>query len=60
MPYENVKCPDCGQPMKSRKGQYGTFWGCVNYPICRGTRDSMGRSKEERENEQERKPTRFD
>lgn len=45
---ENVKCPVCEGPMISRKGQYGTFWGCKNYPECKGTRDSMGRSKEER------------
>lgn len=50
---ENVKCPTCGGDMISRKGQYGTFWGCKKYPSCRGTRDSMGRSKEEREKERE-------
>lgn len=48
---ENVKCPDCGSEMKSRTGKYGTFWGCVNYPKCTGTRDSEGRSREEREAE---------
>lgn len=48
---EDVKCPDCGGPMRSRTGQYGTFWGCMKYPDCRGTRDSMGRSKADREAE---------
>lgn len=58
---QNVKCPDCGGEMISRKGQYGTFWGCKKYPDCRGTRDSMGRSKAEREAEraQEREPKHF-
>lgn len=46
---ENVKCPDCDGPMVSRKSQYGVFWGCQNYPKCKGTRDSMGRSKRERD-----------
>ena len=46
---ENVKCPDCGGPMVSRKSQFGTFWGCLNYPECKGTRDSEGRSKADRE-----------
>lgn len=48
---EDVKCPECNGPMKSRQGQYGIFWGCAAYPNCRGTRDSMGRSKAEREEE---------
>ena len=48
---ENVKCPDCSGEMVSRKGQYGIFWGCKSYPVCKGTRDSMGRSKADREAE---------
>ena len=50
-PVESVKCPECGSEMKSRKGLYGPFWGCKTYPKCKGTRDSMGRSKEDRLNE---------
>ena len=53
MPIENVKCPDCGGPMKSRKSEFGIFWGCIDFPKCRGTRDSMGRSKEDREKEKD-------
>lgn len=48
---ENVKCPKCGGDMISRKGKFGIFWGCKKYPECTGTRDSMGRSKDEREKE---------
>lgn len=48
---ENVACPTCGGPMESRNSQHGTFWGCASYPKCKGTRDSMGRSKAEREEE---------
>ncbi|HWY33597.1 MAG TPA: topoisomerase DNA-binding C4 zinc finger domain-containing protein [Nitrosopumilaceae archaeon] len=48
---ENVKCPECEGPMISRKSEYGVFWGCKSYPLCKGTRDSMGRSKQEREEE---------
>jgi DNA helicase-2/ATP-dependent DNA helicase PcrA len=37
-----VKCPRCGAPMAERKKQEGmttsTFFGCVRYPDCRGTR----------------------
>lgn len=49
MPIEDTKCPECGLKMVSRNGKYGTFWGCSDYPACKGTRDSMGRSKAERE-----------
>lgn len=54
--YEDVKCPECGGPMVSRKGTYGIFWGCKKYPNCRGTRDSMGRSKAERDAEKDKEP----
>lgn len=56
LPYENVKCPECDGPMVSRSGTYGTFWGCKAYPNCRGTRDSQGRSKAERDEEKNRTP----
>lgn len=48
---ENVKCPDCSGDMISRTGKFGVFWGCKNYPQCKGTRDSMGRSKAEKARE---------
>ena len=47
----NVKCPKCGGEMVSRTSKHGVFWGCKDYPKCDGTRDSMGRSREEREAE---------
>jgi hypothetical protein len=30
------KCPKCGAPMKRRTGPHGEFYGCSNYPKCRG------------------------
>lgn len=27
-------CPRCGADLVERKGQYGTFYGCSNYPKC--------------------------
>lgn len=45
---ENVKCPECDGEMVPRKSIHGTFWGCKKYPKCKGTRDSMGMSKAER------------
>lgn len=39
-----LECPRCGARMISRKnrdtGQ--RFWGCSNYPACKGTRNTDG------------------
>lgn len=51
MAIEETLCPECNSKMISRKGQFGIFWGCSNFPKCKGTRDSMGRSKAERDAE---------
>ena len=31
-------CPLCGSLMIRREGKYGSFNGCSNYPLCKGTR----------------------
>ena len=46
---EETLCPECGLKMVARNGKFGKFWGCVDYPACKGTRDNMGRSKQDRE-----------
>ena len=28
-------CPNCGSPMVERKGKYGVFEACSNYPTCK-------------------------
>ena len=33
-------CPKCGDLMKKRTGKFGEFWGCLNYPNCKGTRQA--------------------
>lgn len=48
---ENVKCPECDGPMKPRKSKFGIFWGCERFPLCKGTRDSNGDSKRDKEEE---------
>ena len=30
-------CPDCGKPLRRRKGSNGFFWGCSAYPDCKTT-----------------------
>ena len=32
-----VLCPNCGKPMRRRKGKTGFFWGCSGYPKCKTT-----------------------
>jgi hypothetical protein len=34
-------CPYCGKHMavRTRRSDKNEFWGCVAYPVCRGTRD---------------------
>ena len=48
---QNVICPECGSWMMSRVNrQTGQrFWGCHTFPECKGTRDTDGRSKTERD-----------
>lgn len=33
-----ILCPKCGSEMIKRSGKYGEFYGCSNFPGCRGTR----------------------
>jgi len=49
---ENL-CPECSSKMVSRKRKSdgARFWECSNFPACKGTRDSMGRSKSDRDRE---------
>ena len=32
------KCPKCGKDTVKRIGKYGEFYGCSNYPNCKGSR----------------------
>ncbi len=34
---KNLSCPRCNSPMTLRSGRYGKFFGCSNYPRCKGT-----------------------
>ena len=37
----DIKCPECDGPMKLRPGRWGKFfYGCSNYPKCKGTRQA--------------------
>jgi hypothetical protein len=38
----SYNCPLCSAVMRKRNGYKGEFWGCTNYPDCRGTRNEDG------------------
>jgi DNA topoisomerase-1 len=35
---EDVKCDKCGKSMILRESRYGKFYGCQDYPSCKGTK----------------------
>ncbi len=35
-PDESVRCPECGKAMIRRDGRFGPFYGCQDYPNCKG------------------------
>ena len=35
----SLRCPVCGGKLVLRKGRYGAFYGCSNFPECRYTRN---------------------
>ena len=32
-------CPRCGKPTRLREGANGKFYGCRDFPECKGNRD---------------------
>ncbi|MGM8215923.1 topoisomerase DNA-binding C4 zinc finger domain-containing protein [Bacillaceae bacterium W0354] len=35
---QQYTCPKCGGKLSLKKGKYGTFYGCSNFPKCRFTK----------------------
>ncbi|MGA2298786.1 MAG: type I DNA topoisomerase [FCB group bacterium] len=35
---EGITCDICGKPMYIRTSRFGKFYGCVDYPTCKGTK----------------------
>ncbi|MBX1886067.1 type I DNA topoisomerase [Campylobacter peloridis] len=46
------KCPDCGGELAIRKGRYGEFIACLNFPKCKYSRNL----KQENKNEEKTQP----
>ncbi len=34
---KSIECPQCGATLVFKKGKYGNFYGCPNYPKCKFT-----------------------
>ena len=45
--YTTPKCPRCSKHMVERSSKHGKFYGCSNYPTCRGTMDAKDFTPEE-------------
>jgi DNA topoisomerase-1 len=43
-PDPNVICPEDGGMMIPKSGKFGTFYGCENYPKCKGIRNVQSRA----------------
>lgn len=58
---QDLLCPECGHSMIARSNRQSgeKFWGCSKFPQCRGTRDSQGLSKYERESAKVTKETEY-
>ena len=39
------KCSACGANMVWRSGQYGPFWGCMQYPVCMNKKHMSAKEK---------------
>ena len=39
-------CPECGSPLVLRKGKYGEFTACSNYPECKYIKQEKHRKQE--------------
>ncbi len=35
-----LRCPKCGSSLIKRSGRFGEFWGCLNFPDCKFTKDA--------------------
>ena len=47
----DVKCENCGEFMVIKKGRYGKFLACPNYPECKNTKPLGGKEAAEETNE---------
>ena len=44
--FGNTNCPECDNPMSLKKGRFGPFLACNNYPTCKGIRKVRAQGKD--------------
>jgi DNA topoisomerase-1 len=44
-----LHCPECGSPMDLKRGRYGPFFSCTNFPKCRFNANLRGEAKKQAE-----------
>jgi DNA topoisomerase-1 len=44
---EEESCENCGRPMVLKKGRFGTFFACSEYPDCKTTKQIGGTQKKD-------------
>jgi ssDNA-binding Zn-finger/Zn-ribbon topoisomerase 1 len=51
-------CPDCGGEMRLRRNKetHESFWGCAEYPECKGTRSVEVRAEDRPEDRPDNQP----
>lgn len=50
------KCPKCGAPMIVKSGPYGRFYGCTDFPRCRGKRKYVSSGTANQQASSQRQP----
>ncbi len=46
---EKLSCPECGSPMELKRGRFGPFFSCTNFPRCRFVANLRGQAKKDAE-----------
>ncbi len=44
-----LHCPDCGSTMEMKRGRFGPFFSCTNFPKCRFNANLRGEAKKQAE-----------
>ncbi len=44
-----LHCPECGSTMELKRGRFGPFFSCTNFPRCRFNANLRGEAKKEAE-----------
>ncbi|MBN2447122.1 MAG: topoisomerase DNA-binding C4 zinc finger domain-containing protein, partial [Phycisphaerae bacterium] len=49
MPHGDLQCPECGSTMELKRGRFGPFFSCSNFPKCKFNCNLRGEAKKEAE-----------